>query len=51
MSNVKSATNCPKCKTKGVLRGKRGLLLKLECSSCEFKWQTLFTSLRGGLRI
>jgi hypothetical protein len=51
MSNVKSAIKCPKCKTKGVLVGKRGLLLKLECSPCKFKWQTLFTSLRGGMRI
>jgi transposase-like protein len=47
MSNVKSATNCPECNTKGVLVGKRGLFLKLKCSSCKYKWQTLFTSQRG----
>jgi transposase-like protein len=51
MSNVKPATNCPECKTKGVLVGKRGLLLKFKCSLCKFKWQTIFTSLRGGMRI
>jgi transposase-like protein len=51
MSNVKSATNCPECKTKGVLVGKNGLLLKFECSSCKFEWQTIYTSKRGGLRI
>jgi ribosomal protein L37AE/L43A len=42
---------CPKCERQGVLKGKRGLYLKLECSSCNYKWQTLFTALRGVLKI
>jgi hypothetical protein len=51
MSNVKSATNCPECRTKGNLVGLRGLFLKLECPSCKFNWRTLLTSKRGGLKI
>jgi transposase-like protein len=51
MSNVKSATDCPECKTKGVLVGKRGLFLKLKCPSCKYKWQTLFIVKRGKMKI
>jgi ribosomal protein L37AE/L43A len=51
MNNVRFVNSCPKCETKGVLKGKRGLYLKLECSSCNYKWQTLFTALRGVLKI
>jgi ribosomal protein L37AE/L43A len=50
MSNVRSVTSCPKCETKGVLKGKRGLFLKLQCSSCKYKWQTLFIVKRGVMK-
>jgi transposase-like protein len=50
MSKVKSATNCPECNTRGVLVGKRGLFLKLKCSSCKYKWQTLFVVKKGVMK-
>jgi transposase-like protein len=51
MSNVKTVPNCPKCQTQGTLVRKSGLFLKLECPTCNEKWQTLLVSKRGGMKI
>jgi Zn finger protein HypA/HybF involved in hydrogenase expression len=41
MNNVKPLLECPECRIEGTVKEKVDIIVKLECPSCNLKWQTL----------
>lgn len=41
MSNVKSVSNCPKCKTLGHVIHHQNEFVMMECPNCKTKWPTV----------